>query len=279
MDPSSDRRQARCCDSNLNANLAGNHFNSHTSKPSCCSPCIEYNAPSSTGRFNAASNGTSLGRISFARKRNRSYNAIQRQENIHFARYLSRVLALQSFHFGYRKLDGSKWEQRNKLQHEPKFGEFPLSMVDARALELNIVSTKATCSPSEMTIDSPVVLIFEHNQLSLKVSIGKFPCTRDEWYKYIFWPVHANGGNYPSDSRANTPLPYAQLATAMRAGGTPEYERGSTIFPRTTKITEELGRSLNRLELRKAPSVRLRLRYASLSAQQRGITLKLKPQY
>ena len=216
-------------------------------------------------------------RTEFFRKKAESF--IERPKNIHFARYLSRVSALEYFHFDDRKLNGSKWEQRNKLQHEPKMGGFPLSMADARALELTIVSTKATCSPSEMTIDSPVVLIFEHNRLSLKVSIGKFPCTRDEWYKSIFWPVHTNGGNYPSDSRANTPLPYAQLATAMRAGGTPEYERGSTIFPRTTKITEELGRSLNRLELRKAPSVRLRLRYASLSAQQRGITLKLKPQY
>ena len=65
----------------------------------------------------------------------------------------------------------------------------------------------------------------------------------------------------------------------MRAGGTPEYERGSTIYPRTTNITEELGRSFNRLELRKAPPVRLRLRYASLSVYQRVITPKLKPQY
>jgi len=147
-------------------------------------------------------------------------------------------------------------------------------MVDARALELIIVSPKATCSPSEMTIVSAVVLIFEHNQLSLKVSMDKFPCTRDEWYKYIFWPVHANGGNYPSDPRANTPSPYTQLATTMRAGGTPEHERGSTIYPRTTKITKELGRSLSSPELRKAPPVRLRLQYASLSAYQRVITPK-----
>ena len=108
-----------------------------------------------------------------------------------------------------------------------------------------------------MTVDSAVVLIFEQQKPVRKVSVNKLPCNRGEWYKYIVWPVHVNGGNYPSDPRANTPSPYAQLATAMRAGGTPEYERGSTIFPRTTKITEELGRSLNRLELRKAPSVRL----------------------
>ena len=47
--------------------------------------------------------------------------------------------------------------------------------------------------------------------------------------------------------------PYAKLATTMRApqpyGST--YKRGATVYPRTTKITEELGRLLNRLELRK----------------------------
>jgi len=122
------------------------------------------------------------------------------------------------------------------------------------------------------------VLIFQHDHIARKLKLDQFPCTRYEWYKYIFWPVHANGGNYPSDPRATT-APYAQLATKMRAGGKPENQRGSTLYPRTTKITEELGRLLNRIELRKAPRVRLRLKYASLSAYQRTITPKLKPQY
>ena len=125
-----------------------------------------------------------------------------------------------------------------------------------------------------MTIYSAVVLIFEQQQLVRKVSLGKFPCTRDEWYKYIFWPVHANGGDYPFGPLASMQSPYAKLATTMR---TPQpygsgYRRGGTVYPRTTKITEELGRFLNHLELRKAPRVRLRLKHASLSAYQRVIT-------
>ena len=47
-DPPSDRRQTRCCDSNLNANnFAGSRFKSHPSNPSCSSSCIEYDSPSS----------------------------------------------------------------------------------------------------------------------------------------------------------------------------------------------------------------------------------------
>ena len=85
-----------------------------------------------------------------------------------------------------------------------------------------------------MTIGSAVVLIFEHDHIARKLKLDQFPYTRDEWHKYIFWPVHANGGNYPSDPRANT-APYAQLATKMRAGGKPEHQSGSTLYPRTTK--------------------------------------------
>ena len=179
------------------------------------------------------------------------------------------MLALQSFHFGDKTLDSPA--NHSELQHEPKFGGFPLSIVNVRARELTGVSPRDRCLTSEMTIDSAVVLIFEHDQLARKFKLDQFPCTRDEWYKYIFWPVHANGGNYPSDPRANT-APYAQLATKMRAGGKPEHQRGSTLYPRTTKITEELGRLLNRLELRQAPRVRLRIKYASLSAYQRAAT-------
>ena len=133
-------------------------------------------------------------------------------------------------------------------------------------------------------IDSAVVLIFEQQQLVRKVPVDKFPCTNDEWYKYIFWLAHANGGDHPShhpsDPCADIISPYAKLATTMRAPiRTMYYQCGSTIYPRTTKITEELRHSPNRLELRKAPPVRLRLRYGSLSAYQRLITPKLKHQY
>ena len=50
-------------------------------------------------------------RTEFFRKKAESL--IEHQENIQFARYLSCVLALQSFHFVARKLDGSEWERRN----------------------------------------------------------------------------------------------------------------------------------------------------------------------
>ena len=224
-------------------------------------------------------------RTEFFRKKAES--SIKHQENIQFARYLSRVLALHSLHLGDKKINYS-WECRTdatELQREPKFGGIPLSLVDARALELTIVSPETKCAPSEMTIDSAVVLIFEQQQLSLRVSVDKFPCTRDEWYKYIFWPVHANGGDhqYLDERRIHVNTsPYAKLATAMRAPSrttgapsNPGYQRGFT-YMRTNKITEELRCSLNRLELRKAPPVRLRLHYASLSAYQRAITPKLK---
>ena len=47
-DPSSDRRQARCCDSNLNANNSdGNYSKSHPSKLCCCTACVYHYAPSS----------------------------------------------------------------------------------------------------------------------------------------------------------------------------------------------------------------------------------------
>ena len=107
-----------------------------------------------------------------------------------------------------------------------------------------------------MTIDSAVVRILEQQQLVRNVSVDKFPYTKDQWYKCIFWPVHANGGDeYLNEQygHVNTP-PYAKLATTMRAT-IPKmgFQRGSTIYPRTTKITEQLGRSLSSLELRKAP--------------------------
>ena len=104
-----------------------------------------------------------------------------------------------------------------------------------------------------MTIDSAVVLIFEHSQLARKFKSDNFPCTRDEWYKYIFWPVHANGGDHqyldqtvdrrhylPSDIEFNT-SPYVKLVTATRAPNrcnSSGYKRGGTEYPRTTKITE-----------------------------------------
>ena len=99
-----------------------------------------------------------------------------------------------------------------------------------------------------MTIDSAVVLIFEQQQLVRKVPVDKFPITKDEWYKYIFWPVHANGGDqYLNEQYGHMRAPIPKMG----------FQRGSTIYPRTAKITEELGRSLNSIELRKAPPVRL----------------------
>ena len=79
-------------------------------------------------------------RTEFFRKKAESL--IARQENIHFAKYLSRVLALHSFYFGgMGTLDSpgnhpQTAENHSKHKHEPKFGGFPLSVVDARALQL-----------------------------------------------------------------------------------------------------------------------------------------------
>ena len=168
-------------------------------------------------------------------------------------------------------------ENHSELQHKQKFGGFALSVVDARSLKL-----------TPLSIDNAVVLISEQSQLARKFKLDNFPCTRDEWYKYIFWPVHANGGDHqyldqtvdrsvyrPIDIEFNT-SPYAKLATAMRA---PNRRRhGATVYPRTTKITEGLGRSINHLELRKPPRVRLRLQYASLLAYRHVIKPKLKLQ-
>ena len=219
-------------------------------------------------------------RTEFFRKKAESL--IARQENIHFAKYLSRALALHSFYFGGMGTLGSP-ENHSELQHKKKFGGFPLSIVDARALKLTAISPKKHKSSEVMTIDSAVVLIFEHDHIARKFKLDNFPCTRDEWYKYIFWPVHANGGDHtdqPFNPRADMQSPYANLAAKMRApnrNGSLAHPRGSTKYPR--KITEELGRSLNQLELRKAPRVRLRLKHASLSTYQRVITPKLKLQY
>ena len=211
-------------------------------------------------------------RTEFFRKKAESL--IERQENIHFGKYLSRVRALHSFYFGGMALDSPENHScGSKHEHEPKFGGFPLSVVDARARQL-----------TSLNIDEAVVLIFEQSQLARKFKLDNLPCTRDEWYKYIFWPVHANGGDHQYlDERhihVNT-TPYAKLATAMRAPNrsiSSGYKRGATVHRRTTYITEELGRSLNHLELRKPPRVRLRLQYASLPAYQHAITPKLKYQ-
>ena len=72
------------------------------------------------------------------------------QENAPFARYLSRVLALQSFHFGDKTIDSPA--SHPELQHEPKFGGFPLSIVDAHAFKLTRVSPKARCLTSEIVV-------------------------------------------------------------------------------------------------------------------------------
>ena len=133
---------------------------------------------------------------------------------------------------------------------ERKFGGFPLSVIDARARELTVINPRAKCLPSEMTIDSAVVLIFEQQQLVRKVSVDKFPCTKDEWYKYIIWPIHANGGDHPSyhpsDPRTDMTSPYAKLATTMRAPiRTMDYQRGSTISYARPKLPKSLVTHVN----------------------------------
>ena len=166
---------------------------------------------------------------------------------------------------------------------ERKFGGFPLSIVDGRALGLTVVSPCKECQPSELTIDSATALVLEQQTLR-SASVGNqhitFPCTRNEWYKYIFWPVHANGGDHSClhYGLKNT-APYSQLAIKMRLPkqtNGPVYSRGSTTFQRPLHLchesyylTSELCAILNNLEVRTAPLVRLRLQYASLSAYQR----------
>ena len=80
-------------------------------------------------------------RTEFFRKKAESF--IQRQENNHFAIYLSRVLALQSFIVESSAPQITTTEQG----HERKFGGFSLSAIDARALELTVVSPRAKCLP------------------------------------------------------------------------------------------------------------------------------------
>ena len=134
------------------------------------------------------------------------------------------------------------------------------------------------------------MLISEHNQIARRLKLDDFPYTKDEWYKYIFWPVHVNGGDhqYLDERRTqDNPSPYAKLATTMRAPQNPRYRRGTIhttminselrgVHPRTTF---ELGRTLNRLELRTAPQVRLRLQFAALHCYQHVITPRLQFQY
>ena len=203
--------------------------------------------------------------------RKKAKSLIVHQENAHFARYLSRVLALQSFHFGDKTLGSPA--NHSELQHEPKFGGFPLSIVNARARELTGVSPRDKCLASKMTIDSAVVLIFEHDQLARKFKLDQFRCTRDEWCKHIFGPytqtaetIHPT--HVPTRSHMHSSPRQCERQNRTVLG----YRRGGTVYPRTTKITEELGRLLNRLELRQAPRVRLRIKYASLSAYQRAAT-------
>ena len=131
------------------------------------------------------------------------------------ATYLSRVLAFQSF------ITESSAPQITTMEQGPErnFGGFSLSAIDARARELTAINPSDNYLPVEMTIDGAVVLIFEQQQLVRKVSVDKFPITKDEWYKYIFWPVHANGGDQYLNGQyghVNT-SPYAKLASSMRA--------------------------------------------------------------
>ena len=166
---------------------------------------------------------------------------------------------------------------------ERKFGGFPLSIVDGRALELTVVSPYKECQPSELTIDSATALVLEQ-QILRSVSVENqyitLPCTRNEWYKCIFWPVHANGGDHSCLQHGlKKDCADSQLAIKMRLPkqtNGPVYSRGSTTFQRplylcheSYYLTSELCAILNNREARTVPPVRLRLQYASLSAYQR----------
>ena len=216
-------------------------------------------------------------RTEFFRKKAESL--IARQENIHFAKYLSRVLALHSFYFGgMGTLDSpgnhpQTAENHSELQHKQKFGGFPLSVVDARALQL---SSHSSIDRQQSCLSSSKVSLLGNSS----------------------WTIfHAPETNGTSTSFG----PYTQTAETIDQPSThvPTCNHHMPISPRKCerqtvtvvshthvalpnthdKITKELGRSLNQLELRKAPRVRLRLKHASLSAYQRVITPKLKFQY
>ena len=121
---------------------------------------------------------------------------------------------------------------------------------------------------------------------------GTFPCTRNEWYKHIFWPVHTNSGDHSCLRYGVVNFaPYSQLAIKMRLPKhttSPTHSRGSTKLDATFLLplyrsydilTTERCDKLNKLKLRTAPPVRLRLQYASLSAYHRIVKPTLAQQF
>ena len=218
-------------------------------------------------------------RTEFFRKKAESL--IARQENIHFAKYLSRVLALHSFYFGgMGTLDSPEnhpqtAENHSELQHKQKFGGFPLSVVDARALQLTRLSIdKQSClSSSKVSLlgNSSWTIFHAPETNGTSTSFGPYTQTA-ETIPLDLRPVPTCNHHMPISPRKCERQTVTVVSTWL------PYPRGSHRI-RTIKITQELGRSLNQLELRKAPRVRLRLKHASLSAYQRVITPKLKFQY
>ena len=115
--------------------------------------------------------------------------SIERQENVHFARYLSRILAVQNLIiYDYN----ASCPVHTAV---PGFGGYQISEVDARVLELTQITPYAEFSSSDvMDIDSAIARIIEQGYLTRSrgnyVSVDTFPCTKADWYKYVFWPVH-----------------------------------------------------------------------------------------
>ena len=158
---------------------------------------------------------------------------------------------------------------------ERKFGGFPLPIVGGRALELTVVSPYKECQPSELTIDSATALVLEQQTHHSTERIDTFPCTRNEWHKHIFWPVHANGGDHSHLQYGVVNFaPYSPLAIKMRLPKhttSLTHSRGSRKLDATFQpplyhgydiLTTELCNKLNKLELRTAPPVPLRLQYS-----------------
>ena len=126
--------------------------------------------------------------------------SIERQEKNHFARYLARILAVQN-------LIVSAIPYTLVISAIPGFGDNQLSVVGARVLELTEVTPCADCLSSHvMDIDSTVARIIEQRYSTRhrgnNVAVDIFPCTKSDWYKYVFWPVHLNGGALPSSAYA-----------------------------------------------------------------------------
>jgi hypothetical protein len=213
--------------------------------------------------------------------------SIERQEDILFARYLARILAVQN-------LIVYDYNIRCPVHTAvPDFGGYQFSGVHARVLELTELTPYAECSSSHvMDIGSAIARIIEQGYSTRRrgnnVSVDTFPYTKADWYKHVFWPVHLNGRALPVSAYAISVYAeqaprdqinetYSGLACKMRSEL--QHVRGSTYKRNLSSIllySEVLCSKLNNFEHRTAPPVRLRLKLASPSAWRRIIEPKLK---